>query len=330
MDGLFLTVINMDKFTCMQALAQVVESGSFAQAARHMGVSAPMVTKYISHLERTLGTRLLNRSTHSVSLTDAGQTYYQRCVQLLEELDEAEAAAGVQNASPRGTLRMIVSSDFGLAHLAPALLEYSSRHPDVKLEVSLGSRFVDLVEEGFDLAVRITSQLRTSLTSQRLATSRLVLCASPDYLKARGEPQTVDSLSQHNCLVCTDNPPAIEQWHFNHEGRKAVVRAQGTLRASSNELLRQAALCGQGIVLQPTFSVGEELRIGRLVPVLSRYDAGALGIYVIYPNRKYLTAKVRSFIDALTTRWGSDPDADPFWRASAAAAAHAEVAQPAC
>src|SRR4051812_37726864 len=141
----------MDKFTCMQALVRVVESGSFAEAARRMGVSAPMVTKYIGHLEQSLGTRLLNRSTHSLSLTDSGQAYYQRCVQLLEDLDEAESIAGAQSTAPRGFLRMSVSSDFGVNHLGPVLLEYSRQYPDVRMEVSVSNHLVDLIEEGFDL-----------------------------------------------------------------------------------------------------------------------------------------------------------------------------------
>jgi DNA-binding transcriptional LysR family regulator len=303
----------MDKFTCMQALARVVESGSFAEAARRLGVSAPMVTKYIGHLEQTLGSRLLNRSTHSLSLTDAGQAYYQRCVQLLEDLDEAEAAAGAHNVNPRGALRMSVSTDFGVTHLGPALLDYSARHPDVRLEVSVSNHFVDLVEEGFDLAVRITNQLRTNLVARKLATSRLVACASPEYVRAHGLPQVPENLVHHNCLSFGDGVPGIEQWRFVLNGRTSVVKAAGSLRASNNELLKLAALQGQGIVVQPTFNVSDDLRSGRLVHLLREYDAGELGIYVVYPNRKFLAAKVRSFIDTLVGRWGDDPNVDPFW-----------------
>jgi DNA-binding transcriptional LysR family regulator len=306
----------MDKFTCMQALARVVETGSFAEAARRMGVSAPMVTKYIGHLEQLLGSRLLNRSTHSLSLTDAGQAYYQRCVQLLEDVDEAEAAAGAQNASPRGSLRMSVSTDFGVAHLGPALVDYSRHHPEVKLEVSVSNHFVDLVEEGFDLAVRITHQLRTNLVARKLATSRLIACASPGYLSTHGTPQVPENLVHHNCLSFSDSLPSSEQWRFARDGRVSIVNAAGNLRASNNELLRLAALQDQGVLLQPSFNVSDDLRAGRLVPLLAGYDAGALGVYVVYPNRKFLAAKVRSFIDALAGRWGSDPNADPFYAVS--------------
>jgi DNA-binding transcriptional LysR family regulator len=304
----------MDKFTCMQALARVVESGSFAEAARRMGVSAPMVTKYIGHLEHLLGSRLLNRSTHSLSLTDVGQAYYQRCVQLLEDLDEAEAAAGAQSANPRGALRMSISSDFGVNHLGPVLLEYSTRHPDVRLEVSVSNHFVDLVEEGFDLAVRITTQLRTNLVVRKLATSKLVACASPAYLQTHGCPQVPENLVHHNCLAFSDSLPAVEQWRFARDGRSSIVKAAGTLRATNNELLKLAALNSQGVLLQPSFNVGAELRLGHLVQVLPDYDAGALGVYAVYPNRKYLAAKVRSFIEMLTGRWGEDPEVDPFWK----------------
>lgn len=303
----------MDKFTCMQALVRVVESGSFAEAARRMGVSAPMVTKYISHLEHSLGSRLLNRSTHSLSLTDPGHAYYQRCVQLLEDLDEAEAAAGAQSTSPRGSLRMSVSTDFGVDHLGPVLLEYSRHYPDVRIEVSVSNHLVDLIEEGFDLAVRITDQLRTNLVARKLATAKLVTCAAPAYLERHGVPQIPENLAQHNCLSFSDVSLSAEQWRFTRDGRTCVVKAAGTLRASSNELLKLAALQGQGVVLQPSFNVSAELRSKRLVPLLTDYDAGALGIYIVYPHRKHQTAKVRSFIDTLTGRWGADSDRDPFW-----------------
>lgn len=308
----------MDKFTCMQALVRVVECGSFAEAARRMGVSAPMVTKYIGHLEHALGSRLLNRSTHSLSLTDSGHAYYQRCVQLLEDIDEAEAIAGAQSATPRGSLRMSVSSDFGVNHLGPVLLEYSRQHPDVRIEVSVSNHLVDLVEEGFDLAVRITTQLRTNLVARKLASSNLIVCAAPAYLARHGVPQIPENLVHHNCLSFSDPSLATEQWRFEREGRASVVKATGSLRASSNELLKLAALQGQGIVLQPSFNVGEELRNGSLVPLLTEHDAGALGIFVVYPNRKHQTAKVRSFIDTLIGRWGDNSGLDPFWSQGAA------------
>jgi DNA-binding transcriptional LysR family regulator len=303
----------MDKFTCMQALVRVVESGSFAEAARRLGVSAPMVTKYIGHLEQTLGSRLLNRSTHSLSLTDTGQAYYQRCVQLLEDLDEAEATAGAHSTNPRGALRMSVSTDFGVTHLGPVLLEYSNRHPEVRLEVSVSNHFVDLVEEGFDLAVRITNQLRTNLVARRLATSRLVACASPEYVAAHGQPTVPENLVHHNCLSFGEGVPGADPWRFTLNGRVSVVKAAGSLRASNNELLKLAALQGRGIVLQPSFNVSDDLRSGRLVHLLREYDAGELGVYIVYPNRRHLAAKVRSFIDLLAGRWGEDSSRDPFW-----------------
>jgi DNA-binding transcriptional LysR family regulator len=303
----------MDKLTCMQALARVVESGSFAEAARRMGVSAPMVTKYIGHLEQLLGSRLLNRSTHSLSLTDAGQAYYQRCVQLLEDLDEAEAAAGAQSSQPRGLLRMTVSTDFGIEHLGPVLLDYSQRHPEVRLEVSVSNHLVDLVEEGLDLAVRITAQLRTNLVAKRLATSRLIACAAPAYLERHGLPQSPDDLVRHNCLAFSDRLAMGEQWRFTRAGETYTINAVGNLRATSNELLKLAGLHGHGILLQPSFNVGDDLRAGRLVPILVDYDAGSLGIHAVYPHRKYLAAKVQNLIDALAGMWGEDPEADPFW-----------------
>lgn len=305
----------MDKFTCMVALAKVVELGSFAEAARRMGVSAPMVTKYIGHLEQQLGSRLLNRSTHSLSLTDVGQLYHQRCVQILEDIEEAEAVAGANTAVPRGSLKICISGGFDLSHIGPMLLEYSERHTTVRLEVTVSNHFVDLVEDGFDLAVRASSRLRTNLTTRKLATSRLVVCAAPAYLKKNPQPEIPENLLHHNCLAFTDAAPTSQQWRFERDGRNSVVQALGTLRATSNDLLKQAALRGQGVTLQPTFNVCQELRAGTLQQVLANYDAGSLGIYLIYPQRRYLATKVRSFIELLDGRWGNDPDADPFWPA---------------
>lgn len=306
----------MDKFTCMVALAKVVELGSFAEAARRMGVSAPMVTKYIGHLEHELGSRLLNRSTHSLSLTDVGHLYHQRCVQILEDIEEAEALAGINSAVPRGSLKICVSGAFDLSHVGPVLLEYSARHADVRLEVTVSNHFVDLAEEGFDLAVRTSSYLRTNLSTRKLATSRLVACASPAYLQRNPQPDVPENLLHHNCLAFADSTPASQQWRFERDGRNSVVQALGNLRASSNDLLKQAALNGHGVTLQPTFNVHQELKAGTLRQVLTRYDAGSLGIYLIYPQRRYLATKVRSFIELLDGRWGTDPEVDPFWNDS--------------
>ncbi|WP_175597250.1 LysR family transcriptional regulator [Peristeroidobacter soli] len=306
----------MDKFTCMVALARVVELGSFAEAARRMGVSAPMVTKYIGHLEKQLGSRLLHRSTHSLSLTDVGQLYHQRCVQILEDIEEAEAVAGANTAAPRGALKICVSGAFDLSHVGPVLLEYSARHGDVRLEVTVtNNHFMDLVEEGFDVAVRAVDEMRTNalLKTVKLATSRLVACASPAYLKKNPQPEIPENLLHHNCLAYTDTAPTVQQWRFERDGRNSMVQALGTLRATSNELLKQAALRGQGVILQPTFNVYEELRAGTLLQVLADYDAGSLAIYLVHPQRRYLATKVRSFIELLEGRWGTDPDADPFW-----------------
>lgn len=307
----------MDKFTCMVALARVVELGSFAEAARRMGVSAPMVTKYIGHLEHELGSRLLNRSTHSLSLTDVGQLYHQRCVQILEDIEEAEAVANSNSAVPRGSLKVCISGAFDLSHLGPILLDYSSRHADVRLEVTVSNHFVDLVEEGFDLAVRASAHLRTNLTTRKLATSRLVACASPEYLLNNPQPEIPENLLHHNCLSFIDTSPSSQQWRFEREGRNSMVQALGSLRATSNDLLKQAALRGQGVTLQPTFNVHDELRAGTLKQVLAGYDAGSLGIYLIHPQRRYLATKVRSFIELLNGRWGEDPEADPFWNGAA-------------
>lgn len=185
----------------------------------------------------------------------------------------------------------------------------------MRIDVSVSNHLVDLVEEGFDLAVRITNQLRTNLVARKLATSSLIACASAAYLERHGTPQIPENLVHHNCLSFSTTDLTGEQWRFVREGRVSIVKAAGNLRASSNELLKLAALQGQGVVLQPTFNVSDDLRAQRLVPILTDHDAGSLGIYVVYPHRKHQTAKVRSFIDTLTGRWGADADRDPFWTA---------------
>ncbi|MBM0103989.1 LysR family transcriptional regulator [Steroidobacter sp. S1-65] len=311
----------MDKFTCMLALTKVVELGSFAEAARHMKVSAPMVTKYIIHLEEILGSRLLNRSTHSLSLTDVGQLYHQRCVQILEDIGEAEAVAGANSAVPRGALKICVSGAFDLSHVGPVLLEYFERHTDVRLEVTESNHLLDLVEEGFDVAVCACREHRTgnharnnNLARKRLAISRIVACAAPAYLEKNPQPTIPDDLLHHNCLVFGDSAPTSQKkWRFARDGGDFPVQALGTLRATSNELLKQAALRGQGIILQPTFNVHQELKSGALRQVLADYDAGSLGIYLIHPERRHLATKVRAFMELVEGRWGTNPDVDSFW-----------------
>jgi DNA-binding transcriptional LysR family regulator len=305
----------MDKLTCMQALAKVVEAGSLAEAARRMGVSAPMVTKYISHLETIVGARLLNRTTHTLSLTQSGHAYYQRCLQVLDDIAAAEMTATALNAHPRGALRVSASASFAAHQLSSVALSYAGRYPDVRLDLSLNNHAIDLAEDGFDLAIRTATHVRSNVQARRLASSRIVACASPTYLKDHGEPRLAENLVHHNCLAGGEDL-ADEQWKFERADRVTLIKASGTLRLGSCTLLKSAALAGHGVVALPTFCVAEELKAGTLVTILDDYTLGKLGIYVLFHNRRHLSAKVRTFVDLLIEHFGEDGDADPFWKSN--------------
>jgi DNA-binding transcriptional LysR family regulator len=297
----------MDRLTAMQAFVHVVEAGSFVRAAEKLGTSTSSTSRLIAELETHLGARLLNRTTRRLSLTETGQAYYERCVQLLADLDEAEAAAGAAAAAPSGRLKLTCPYNLLAQPIAPALAEFGRRHPQVGFDVTVADRLVDLVDEGFDLAVRIGAPGGEQLVARRLGSTQLVACASPAYLAARGAPRAPADLAAHSALTYAYVASPFVWRLADAEGRQHEVRVGGSLHANSGELLVAAALAGMGIVFEPDFVVGPHLARGELRRVLPRYSGPKLDVWAVYPSRRHLSAKVRTFVDFLAGIFAADP-----------------------
>ncbi len=298
----------MDRFQALRVFAQVVESGSFAKAAERLSLSTSATSRHVAELEAHLRTRLLNRTTRRISLSESGRALYERSVQLLADLDEAEREAAQAAVVPRGTIKLTTSVAFGVRHIAPAIAAFAARHLEVGFDVSLNDRTVDLVEEGLDLAVRIGALGSENLVARKLAETRLLPCAAPSYLAARGTPRAPEDLERHTCLTYEYEQPR-SQWRFRDpSGRERLVRVSGRVNANNSELLAEAAAQGVGIAFAPGFVVGPGLRAGRLVPILPDFEPPALPIYAVYPSRKHLSAKVRLFVEFLIERFAQPPD----------------------
>jgi DNA-binding transcriptional LysR family regulator len=291
----------------MAVFAKVVESASFAAAARHFDISPAMVSKHIRTLEERLGVRLLNRTTRRVSATEVGQAYYERCLRILSEVEDAERAAGDLQAAPRGLLRVTTSVSFGAHRLAPAIADYLVAYPDVSVELILQHNYVDLVEERIDLAIRLGQLSDSSLITKKLYAVEMVLCASPGYLAANGTPQKPRDLVKHNCLVYTYATPRAWSFTDQKNGKAEVIRISGRLLANSGDALLAFALKDTGIVLAPDYLVADELAAGRLIRLLPEYKTQETPVYAVYPHSHYLSAKTRTFIDFLTTRFAHLP-----------------------
>jgi DNA-binding transcriptional LysR family regulator len=301
----------MDRLAGIRVFTQVVDSGSFAKAADRLGLSTSAASRQVADLETHLQTRLLNRTTRRVSLTESGRAFHGRAVELLADLEEAEREASSAAAVPRGTIRLTAAVTLGVRHLAPLISAFLARHPGVAFDVSLSDRIVDLVEEGFDLGVRVGAAGTESLAARRLGETRLLVCASPDYLAAHGTPQVPEDLEGHNCFTYEYVSPR-EHWRFRDPaGRERAVRVKGNLHSNNGELHAEAAAGGIGIALEPDMIVMPYVREGRLVPLLGEYLSPPLPIYAVYPSRKHLSAKVRVFIDFLVERLGGS------WRSAA-------------
>lgn len=293
----------MDTLNCMRVFAKVVELGSFAAAAERLGVARSVVSKQVVALEERLGVRLINRTTRTLHLTEAGAAYLERCNAILAEVESLESSLGALAESPRGLLRVSAPVSFAISHLGPVLAGYRRQFPEVGVELAVNDRQVDIVEEGYDLALRIARKLESSLVGRRLATARMVLCAAPDYLARRGTPQRLEDLAGHDCIGYTYWGSG-DDWQLDDAaGRAVTVRVKPTLRVNNGDVIRAAALEGEGVIFQPSFLVGDDLRAGRLVELLPGYQPLEIGIYAVYPHRKYLSAKVRTFVDYLVERF---------------------------
>jgi DNA-binding transcriptional LysR family regulator len=288
----------MDRFLEMQTFNAVVDAGSFVKASDALKTSKAAVSRYVVEMETRLGVRLLNRTTRRLSLTQEGQVFYARSKELLTQLDEAEAEITSRSGAASGLLRVNAPLTFGIRHLAPLWGRFRASYPDVTLEVSLSDRVVDLVEEGYDLAVRIAALESSSLISKRLATTRMVVCASPQYLAKHGTPQHPQELTQHE-VISYNYLSTKDEWRFEGPEGPVSVKTNPWIHTNSGDTCRAIALENQGVIMQPTFLVGEDIAEGRLLRLLPEFRAIELGIYAVYPSRKHVTPKVRVLIDYL-------------------------------
>ena len=288
----------MDKFQEMRAFAGVVDAGSFVAAADQLGISKAAVSRYVAELEQRLGVRLMHRTTRKLSLTQEGEVFLVRAREILASIEASEDELSTRADSASGLVKVSVPVSFGIQHLAPLWGEFLEAHPRVTLDVQLADRVIDLIDEGFDLAVRIARLPDSSLVSRKLASTRLVLCASPKYLKKHGTPKHPDDLAKHELIGYTLMAMG-DQWQFMGPKGPVTVKIKPRLWTNNGDTCVAVAERAMGIQLQPTFLVSRELASGRLVEILPKYRAAELGIYAVYPSRKYVLPKVRALLEFL-------------------------------
>ena len=298
----------MDRIESLKAFAAVVQEGSFARAAERLDLSPQLVSKYVSQLEAHLNTRLFNRTTRQVKITEAGSACYQRALQILADMDALENQLGELQNSARGVLRISAPVSFALEHLARPLNEFQTRWPEVRIDIHLNDRKVDIVEEGFDIALRIGRLQNSSLVARRLAPIRLVTCASPAYLKTHGTPASRAELKNHRYL------------HYSYSSDDNLLvpgaglsgQLQSAFQANNGNILTQVAIEGGGIVVQPTFIAGPALKSGQLQRILQDTDPEPIALYAVYAHRQLLSGKVRAFLDFMADYYGETPYWDDF------------------
>jgi DNA-binding transcriptional LysR family regulator len=288
----------MDRLTSMSAFVRVVDAGGFSAAGRKLNMSTTMVSNHVQALEDRLGARLLQRTTRKVSLTEIGKTYYDRCIQILADIEQADEVAGAQQSTPRGTLRIHTHSVM-VQFLAPVVNSFLDSYPDVKVDLTIGERDIDMIDEGYDIAVRMVPPPDSSLIARSLATWRHVLCCSHGYIAKHGRPEQLAELAERNCIRHV-NYPYGDEWRFvDRKGTPASVRVSGNLITNSAETLHRAALHGVGVCVAPGFMMHDDLEAGRLVRLLPEYRPVEFAMNAIYLHRHHLSAKVRVFIDLL-------------------------------
>ncbi|MCK4841211.1 MAG: LysR family transcriptional regulator [Methylococcales bacterium] len=299
----------MDKLSSMTVFVRVAKAGSFAGAARELGISRAMTTKHIMHLESKLDTRLFNRTTRSLSLTEVGASYLERCQQVLLDVEEMEAAVTHLQAEPRGILKISAPPVIGATHIATALSEFLKLNEDLSVEMILKGSHVDLIDEGVDIAIFLGKLQDTSLVARKLASSSLVVCGAPSYFERYGIPQEPEDLVDHSCLVNWAIPPR-DRWKFRGVLGEREVKVTGRMQANVADPIRIAANNGLGMIMLPKYIVGRDIEKGKLQVVLEQYRISPLEIHAVYPHRKYLSAKVRDFLEFLQewmpTRVGMD------------------------
>ena len=290
----------------MSVFSKVVTAGSLSAAARDLGVSTAVVSRRLAALEARLGVRLIHRTTRRLALTDEGASYHEACARILGEIEDADAAAAAKRIEPQGLLKVALPASFGHKHIAPLVPPFALRYPKIQLAFSLSDRTVNMVEEGYDLAIRIGELEDSSLAARKLAPNRRVVCASPEYLRRHPAPRTPIDLQQHNCLTTND---LQMNWEYKApDGKRGTVRVAGHYACDNWEVLREWAMAGLGVALKSTWDVRRQLEEGSLIPLLPGYDFGTdVAIYAVYPHRRYLPAKTRAFIDFLAESFGPEP-----------------------
>ena len=299
----------MDKLEAMAAFVRVVSSGSYAEAARRLGLTRSAVSKAVMELEQTLGARLLDRTTRRVTPTEAGLAYFERCNAILAQVEETEAQVSRLHDEPRGVLRVNAPMSFGTMYLGDAIAEFMALYAALKVELMLTDRFIDPLEEGVDVTVRIGALQDSSLIARRIAPSRIILAASPAYLKEHGTPEVPADLVNHRCLSY-GHSVSMQRWQLSNGGDAVTVPIQSQLSANNGEVLCAAAERGLGIARLPTFIMGSALKTGRLVEVLPAHRPADGVIHALYAPNRYLAAKSRVFIDFLVKRFGNMPEWD--------------------
>ncbi|HKR89094.1 MAG TPA: LysR family transcriptional regulator [Phenylobacterium sp.] len=302
----------MDRLDEINAFIAVADARSFTQAARRLDVSSAQVSKLVARLENRLGARLLNRTTRDVSLTDTGRAFLERARVIVDDFQSLESSVREEDG-PRGLLRISAPVTFGAAELTPALLAFAAAYPEVSLDVSSSDRMVNLVEEGFDVAVRIGQLVDSSLVARKLAAVRMVTCAAPEYLARAGTPATLDQLAGHQAIIDTNlADPTL--WRFGVNGQPRDVRMQGRLRFSGAQACVAAAVAGFGVARAPAFAAADELRAGRLAALLCELEPEQIYVHAVYPHARHLAPKVRAFVDFLARRYAGEPEWHKGWR----------------
>ncbi|ALQ10402.1 LysR family transcriptional regulator [Pseudoalteromonas fuliginea] len=295
----------MDKLTTMKTFLAVVQEGSFSKAADKLDISPQLVSKYISALEDNLHTRLLHRTTRKVSVTEAGNQYYQRCQQVIIDIEDMENSLNNLSENVSGVLSISAPMSFGTKHLAGLLVDFQKQYPNLKLDLRLTDQYVDIVEQGIDIALRIGVLKNSTLIAKKIAPIRLSVFASPDYLERHGMPQTLLDLQSHNYLRYSLSEPTKRLFGVNE--LKSELKLESNFVANNGDLLLNTAIAGGGIAMQPTFIAGEALAQGKVVRILQDYEPDPMGLYMVYANRQFLPSKVRAFVDFASDFYGDTP-----------------------
>jgi len=291
----------------IETFTQIVDSGTITAAAEHLQLAKSAVSRRLSELEEKLGVELFHRSTRKMNLTDSGIVFYQQCTQILDDLMEAEFSVTQSHQEIRGKIKVAAPLSFGLMHLAPAIFDFKKLHPAITFDIDFSDREVDLIQEGFDVGVRIAELKDSSLIARKLAELSTVVCASPDYLRQHGEPKKPEELAQHDCITYSylERP---ELWSFLDKDENPITTTvQQIIRVNNGEFMRDAAAAGLGIIRQPTFIAYTDIAAGKLIPILQEYKSMPVNAYAIYPPTRHLSQRVRQFIDFLAERYAGKP-----------------------